>query len=84
VKWQTVKLITHPDIQQRFRIRGALPPMKHTFARRVAEAQTTSFEKNLNIVANFNGDLRRIIAVNIYCTEYVATKPRVVFRGTEE
>jgi len=60
VKRQIVKLITHLHTWQGFRIRGAIPPVKHTFVRRVAEAEATfSFEKkNLNIVANFNDDFK--------------------------
>jgi len=59
--------------------------MKHTFARRVDEAQATfSFKKILISFPILMMILRRIIVVNIYCIEFVATKPRVVFRGTEE
>ena len=59
--------------------------MNHTFARRVYEAQATfSFEKILISLPILMKILRRIIVVNIYCIEFVATKPRVVFRSTEE
>ena len=75
VKRQTVKLITHIDTQQRLRLRGALPPMKHVLLK---HKRPSRLKIILISLPNLRTILRRIIAVNIYCIEYVTTKPRVV------
>jgi hypothetical protein len=55
VKLQTATLITHFHTRQRLGTRGAKPPLKYTFAMRVAEAQATfSIEKKTIIFVDVN------------------------------